>query len=609
MASERALLLSQRSLVGTIDTLGILAIATFVPLAVRDHLDVRIALVWSAVIALTTLGWSVRLPWVGDRSAVAAVWLSGVAWAALPWLAWSALDDATVVWMLVAICGYGLATDALLLPQTFKLNAYSLMFFYVVSYVVAFAMQGHWVPLTGLIIFALHLAGGMWGFEQIKHGFLRNVEETEAEAYRDPLTGLASRGAAIREISRRLDSGDRVHCIVADVDDFKAINTHLGHHGGDAALVALADALTMRLKGWYVARLGGDEFLAVHRRGLHPSEEGLLTSINVGEVGEGRGPQILSLSLGGTSSTRDSTPDQLLTEASAALRRAKALGKQRMIVADDLLRDDESQRERLAGRAQLALRNAEIIAWGQPIFDLGTGRPAGVELLARWPQRDGTMELPGDFVPIIEAQGLGSPLADRMIRYAISVLQQLTTQGDTTSFVSVNLSALVLLERELPERLAQRLARAEIAPSRLVIEMTESQQLPNTEMARIAFERIRATGVGIASDDLGAGWSSINQLLRTAFTHVKIDRDVMTSTRPGSAELLSALRLLAEGAGQTPIAEGLETSVDLERARTAGFRLGQGWLLARPEPIDDVLRRFSTPELILDLSLESDLAE
>ncbi|MEM7095753.1 MAG: bifunctional diguanylate cyclase/phosphodiesterase [Actinomycetota bacterium] len=603
-ALEVDLFLDQRSLVGRIDSLGILAIATYVPISLYGDVALPFTLTWSVLVALTTIGWSSTVSGRWVPSTTASVWGSGLIWATLPWLAWTALDDPVTAWVLTAVCGYGLATDALLLPQTFRMRIYSLMSSYLISYLVALTLHHHWYQAAGLVLLAVHLGAGVWGLERIKNRLLNNQMQSEVKAFQDPLTGLGSRRAAIREIERLLADGSSVHCVIADVDDFKGINTHLGHHGGDAALVALGEALQRRLKSWFVGRLGGDEFIAINRRGLHPSEEGLLLTIDVGEVGSGLGPQILSLSLGGSSIGPTGTADELLSEASAALRRAKALGKQRLSLADDTLRDEESDRERIAGRAHQALREGEIVAWGQPIYDLTSHRPAGVELLARWPQPDGGMEMPADFVPIIEAQGLGSLLGERMIRYAITLLERLTEVGDSTSFVSVNLSALTLLEPELPANLSVMLQERGLAAERLVIEMTESQKLPSTRHARSAFARLRATGVGVASDDLGAGWSSINQMIETAFTHVKVDRGLTTTTdRPGAFELLQALRLLAESAGQIPIAEGIETRADLDRVLAAGFRYGQGYLLDRPTPLPAVIDRFrSAANQPLDLN-------
>lgn len=590
---EHELLMSQRAIVGRIDSIGIICVAILVPVGLWDVSNQPRLVLWSTLIVLTTLGWTDRLPWSRGRAEQLAVWLSGVVWAILPWLLISSLDTPYVAWVLVAVCGYGLATDALLLPQTFRVQVYPLMFSYWLSYVAAFLISQHWLAATSITLLSIHLAAGIWGFERIKRALVAKQAEVEVEAYRDQLTGLGSRGAAIREIERRLGIGESVHLIVADVDDFKAINTHLGHHGGDAALQALAIALQARLKGWYIARLGGDEFVAVHRRGLHPSEEGLLTAIDVGEVGPGHGPQILSLSMGASSTDGSASPDQLLMEASAALQQAKRLGKQRLVVADDELREQETHRQTLAALAHTALVDNDIIAWGQPIFDLSSGKIAGIELLARWPRPDGTIEMPSDFVPVIEAHGLGSMLGKAMISHGTQALRDITALGDTTTFVSVNLSALALLELELAQRIADDLGAAGITPSRFVVEMTESQRLPNSELAQQAFDRLRAAGIGIASDDLGAGWSSINQMIEAPFTHIKVDRTLINAlNRRGAGDLIASIRTLAEGNGQIAVAEGIETATELTQVRMANFGLGQGYLLARPAPIAGLIDEF-----------------
>ena len=109
-------------------------------------------------------------------------------------------------------------------------------------------------------------------------------------------------------------------------------------------------------------------------------------------------------------------------------------------------------------------------------------------------------------------------------------------------------------------------------------------------------ERLRALGVGVASDDLGAGWSSLTQLIASPFTHVKTDRGLIEATSLlGGVELIRAIRVLAEGAGQTAIAEGIETEEELEAARAAGYVLGQGWLMSRPAPVEVALAALDNP--------------
>ncbi len=582
---ESELLDAQHSRVGTIDTLGILAIAALVPLALRGLVDPRLLIAWSGLVALTTLGWFNRVWGNGDSAQAAGVWLSGVVWAMLPIFCWTRLDDSRVAWVVLFVLGYGLATDAILLPQSFKVSAQPLMFAYAIPYVVAFVSHGLVLETLAVLTLSAPLAAGILGFERIKANLLRERARAATLALVDPLTGLASRLGATVELDRRAAAGEETHVVICDLDDFKWINTHLGHHHGDEALRQLARAMADQLDGWFLARLGGDEFLAINNRCLTTEEQDGITSI----VLDHNGPleRRMAMSLGSTwRPAGDVDPEALLAEASLALQEAKKKGKAQMVTATADLMRAEIERHSLADRVQLALERNEIVAWAQPIVDMRTGRPAGAELLARWPQADGSTAMPDTFVPVIEAHGLSHLLGRSMVRQAIELLQILRREDEDQLFISVNISASHMADPKLVEFLEAQLTQGDVTPSRLILELTETERLADAKLRAQAFERLQSLGVGVATDDLGSGWSSINQMIESPFTHVKIDRSLVNAmNRQGGSELVASICNLARGTMQQPIAEGIETEEQVDQLLTAGFRLGQGFLFAKPMPL------------------------
>ncbi len=241
---------------------------------------------------------------------------------------------------------------------------------------------------------------------------------------------------------------------------------------------------------------------------------------------------------------------------------------------------------------EAALENREIVPWAQPIVDLATRRTVGFELLARWPQADGTMVMPNDFVPVVEAQGRGPALGLLMIDHAVEALAGYALRHRSV-FVSVNLSARHLFDRRLPAEVQARLTAADVPGGGLVAEITESQYLSDSTVWAETAQGLRSIGVGLAIDDFGTGYSSMEQLLSMPFSHLKVDR-VMTQSlvRSGAKELAAGIASLAAGSGMNAIAEEIETEDECAAMTRAGFHFGQGYLFARPQPLDLALEAF-----------------
>lgn len=593
---------NQLDRVNLIDALGIAVVAVFVPIALWRDMPHERLLIWAVAL------WVPLLAWISERgrddgyAPAVWVWMSAALWAILPWLSVDAMASDHVAWILLFVAAYGAATDALLVPQTFDTEINWLILGYLVSFLVAFAVFGHWVQLFGLVALLLHLGAGVIGWAQVKAALLTQQAQSERQAMIDPLTSLPSRRAAIAEIDRLLGTGPRIHCVLVDIDDFKAINNQLGHHAGDRVLQRLASVLERELgESWFVARLGGDEFVAVGAQALEHEKLKSLTSIEL--AADNLNPtHIVNLSIGTTDLiSAEATPDRVLTEGSTALRQAKNTGKGRIVVVDDELRRHETERQLIARKTSEAMATGDIIAWGQTICDLSTRRPVGVELLARWPQSDGSMIPPTTFVPVIEAQGLSIRLGEQMMRRGINLIRTLSDVGDGDSFVTVNLSARHLLVDDLPRWLSRELELVAADPGRLVLEITESQYLSDAPTWRTTIDRIRSLHVGVAIDDLGTGYSSISRVVDAPFSHVKVDRSVLSALdRRGGLRFLESIRAFAANAGQTVIAEGIETEDELSQLRGAGFELGQGFLLSRPEPLHEIVSRFEEPLWELD---------
>ena len=162
--------------------------------------------------------------------------------------------------------------------------------------------------------------------------------------------------------------------------------------------------------------------------------------------------------------------------------------------------------------------------------------------------------------------------------------------GQLGLFVSVNISARHLYHRRLPSEILTLLSQHHVSAERLILEITESQHLPSSPIWRETAHQLRTLGIGLAMDDLGTGYATVEQLLDVPFSHVKVDRMFTQALdRPGTAQLAAAFATIAAGAGMSAVVEGLETADQVEVMRRAGYRCGQGFYFHRPEPLDAVL--------------------
>ena len=598
---SREIFATHRDALGSVVLLGDSLIAIGVPIALWDHAHPAWLIGWSIVVVLSSYGWEMvqRLYPLADETDGQIRdrfgWVSTIAWGLLPWLVWGARDQGDVIWALVFVVVFGIASDLLYQSPTDAPSFDLMLATYGGSYLVAFALAGEVLAVAATVLSAatFYTAAKVW--LDVNEVLMERRARLEDETRRDPLTGLGTR-TSVNEALDALRAGDHpeIHCAFIDIDDFKHLNDSHGYAVGDAALIAVGTQLRDRLPdSWHVGRFGGDEFVAV---GPEPVDfQGLLEmTIIAADVDDLEIAQ--SLTIGTTvRPAAEATASTLLREAAAALRFAKRLGKHQALAMTDDLRAVERSQIQLGGRIGAALDSGEIVPWAQTIVDLETGDTVGLELLARWVQPDGTVTPAHEFISVIEDQGRGPMLGSLMISHAIEALArpELRERG---TFISVNLSARHLYHRRLPAEVLAKLDQHRVAPERLVLEITESQHLPSSPIWERTAEQLRALGIGLAMDDLGAGYATVEQLLAVPFSHVKVDR-VLTQAhdRPGTIELAAGIAAVATGAEMTAIIEGIETEDQLASMRRAGYRLGQGYLFHRPEPLPTMVDRLRGP--------------
>jgi len=420
-------------------------------------------------------------------------------------------------------------------------------------------------------------------------------------AFYDDLTGLPNRALFLERLGRVVARSRRrpesVYAVLyLDLDRFKLVNDGLGHHIGDQLLVGIARRLEQCLRpADTVARLGGDEFtiLADDLKAMDGATQ--LAERVQAELAMPfslAGQQVYtSASIGIAVGTQGyHRQEDVLRDADIAMYRAKAQGKARYEVFDRAMHLQAVSLLQLETDLRHAVERNEITAHYQPIVSLGTGEVTGFEALARWPHpRRGTV-LPDEFIPLAEETGLILSLGRALLREACRAVARLK---DTRQTVSVNLSARQLTDGGLLEAIDHALASTGLAPQRLNLEVTESAIMSNADAGIAVLFELRARGVGIQIDDFGTGYSSLSYLQKLPVDTLKIDRSFVSRLDEAGekAEIVESIIALARSLDLDVIAEGIETERQLARLRMLRCDGGQGFLLSKPMPAED-LRAF-----------------
>src|SRR5690606_19616871 len=238
----------------------------------------------------------------------------------------------------------------------------------------------------------------------------------------------------------------------------------------------------------------------------------------------------------------------------------------------------------------------------QPICRLDTGETIGLEALMRWNHPVRGRLSPGLFIPIAEEIGLIRQIDAHALRVATGQLAVWAKSGSSVR-VSVNVSAQTVSDLQLPDTLVEILHQAGAPPNQLVLEVTERAALEDIESSAGILQRIRDTGVNIALDDFGKGYSSLGTLDRLPISFLKIDAGFTRGigSMAKDEHLIKAITLFTTGIGMPFVAEGIENEVQRAWLLKEGVKLGQGYLLARPVSADEIFlpRAPSTAEALL----------
>jgi diguanylate cyclase (GGDEF)-like protein len=377
-----------------------------------------------------------------------------------------------------------------------------------------------------------------------------------------------------------------------DLDHFKSVNDTLGHALGDALLRAATERLLSCLgERDIIARLGGDEFSVIQAGIENPQDASTLAqriidsmaapfTLDSHQVVIGTSVGIALVPMDGIKS------EELLKKADLALYRAKADGRGTYRFFQPEMDASMQARRKMELELRNALIRGEFELFYQPLVSLKSGRISSFEALLRWRHPEGSFVPPNDFIPLAEEIGLIVPLGEWVIHQACREASKWPSDVN----VAVNLSPVQFKSRKLVETITLALTNSGLAPKRLDLEITESVLLHDNEATLAILRQIKALGVKISMDDFGTGYSSLSYLRSFPFDKIKIDRSFIRdlATSDDCVAIVRAVTSLGASLGMATIAEGVETTEQLDRLRSEGCNEVQGYLLGRPTSVEDM---------------------
>ncbi|MET0702995.1 MAG: EAL domain-containing protein [Mycobacterium sp.] len=447
----------------------------------------------------------------------------------------------------------------------------------------------------------------------------RLLVKAAEQAFRDPLTGLANRALFQDRLSHAVTLQQRdareVAVLSLDLDDFKLVNDALGHPAGDALLTAVADRLLVSTEsGDTVARLGGDEFAILIEDG---TESPLARAHRVLEAFDQPfvvdGQQLyMHPSIGLASGTAEENPESsaaaLLKQADVAMysgKRARAGGVQIFSTDMNLIDIDELNLPReptgrhsgrgtagmqLLGQLRQAIADDQLTLVYQPKFSVSTGEIVGTEALVRWPHPERGLLMPDQFLPLVRQHGLMGAITDCVLRRGIAEATTWYAEGVGVQ-LAVNLFPPSLADAELPDRIARTLAERGLPAEYFMVEITEDILVGNIDRARRVLNRLRESGIGVALDDFGIGYSALNYLRELPIDQLKLDRQFIAPILHDdrAAAIVRVVIELAHTLEMTVVAEGIENAAAATKLAGYGCDIIQAHFYSPPVSGEEML--------------------
>ncbi|MEG4576100.1 EAL domain-containing protein [Microcoleus sp. N3A4] len=424
---------------------------------------------------------------------------------------------------------------------------------------------------------------------------LQREKKLGHDAFHDALTDLPNRAWFMNRLQQAIDLSyrrkDYLYAVLfIDLDRFKVVNDSLGHLVGDELLKSVARQLQASLRHTdAVARFGGDEFVILledikdieePNRVAERIQNQLRQPFNLNDY-----EVFTEVSIGIILSTMGyDRPEDVLRDADIALYYAKAQGRGRYEIFDPAMQTVAMTRLQLENDLRRAIALQEFCVHYQPIVSLSTGKLSGFEALVRWHHASGII-YPAEFIPVAEETGLINELGWWVLQescHQIGIWQQQFPQTPPLA-INVNLSAVQLKQVNLLNRIEDILQHTGFPSYCLKLEITESCILETVSREEKMLKQLKALGILLCIDDFGTGYSSLSRLHEFPIDTLKIDRSFVSRIGADNSgvEIIQTIVTLARSRGMDIVAEGIETTTQLQKLRELGCEFGQGYLFSK----------------------------
>jgi diguanylate cyclase (GGDEF)-like protein len=451
-----------------------------------------------------------------------------------------------------------------------------------------------------------------------------SLEDAYAElsqaALHDPLTHLPNRLLLQQHIERALvdaeQRGGRFALMFMDLDGFKQVNDAYGHQTGDALLVAVAERTRKLMRPTDVlARLGGDEFVLVvaieNDEDVATLANRIIQAVGTGTLVPGHELQVTA-SIGiAICPDHATTERQLMGHADAAMYQAKEAGRNAFVVFAEWMNDSAEQQFRLLADLRRAIGTPQLFLHYQPKVRVSSHKVCGAEALIRWRHPEQGLIPPDRFIRLAERSGVINEIGRWALDEACRQLRRWHDAGHDSWTVSVNLSPIQFGSPNLLQEVRDVLHAHRIEPRRLVLEITESTVMRDTETSLHLLQSLARLGVGISIDDFGTGYSSLLYLKRLPATEIKIDHAFVHDLENSSEDvvIVSAIVALGHALDMDIVAEGVETAGQRSYLERLGCDYLQGYLLGHPMDPERFMQLHDHPRPRVVVSEEFQLSQ
>ncbi|HJV84532.1 MAG TPA: EAL domain-containing protein [Noviherbaspirillum sp.] len=414
------------------------------------------------------------------------------------------------------------------------------------------------------------------------------VERLNYIAYHDPLTRLPNRTRFIEELNHAAADAARgdVVCMI-DIDHFTDVNNALGHAVGDQLLIAVGKRIGLAFPDCHLARIGADTFGLIGPEARLVPER--LQALLQEPFAAGDQQLPISATMGLCRITGNGNGHTLFNRADMAFTRARLNPHAGPLYFSPDMEQHTTWRLEVLRRLRYDFHGGRLAVWFQPQVSLADGSLTGLEALARWPDSQGFTQPPQVFIPLAEESGLIVDIGAWILDQSCAAFSRLRAAGNAPRRIAVNVSMPQMRRPDFPEQVARILAARGMPASALELEITESQLLDEPQIVLRNLQALKQEGIQISIDDFGTGYSSLGYLRQLPIDCIKIDRSFVLEIDHGKGDLFAeTIITLAHKLGAETVAEGVDTMDQVKCLRHLGCDTAQGFLYARPMPVDEL---------------------